>query len=122
MKYPIESQLSLNIDRRGCFETVSDTLDPTTDIDCPDIIPIEHSENVTDFRAMEVDSQLCHPDGSTVKRYVMGTRLQTKLKGKKKKKHKLKTCQFHNLDLSKQGAQLKTMSQGKYHVGHSSPS
>ena len=71
---------------------------------------MEHPENITNVKAMEDESQLLHPDCSTMQRYVMGTRLQTKVDGKKK--HKLPTCDFHDLDNSKQGANLKTMSQG----------
>ena len=114
LKYPLESQISLNSERRGCFEPPSEIEDPNKDIDCPDILPIEHPDNITNYAAMDTPCQIDHPDCSSMQRYVMGTRLQTKDKGKKKK-HKLKTCEFHNLDNSKQGAQLKTMSQGKRH-------
>lgn len=110
LKYPLESQFSLGLDRRGCFEPPSETEPPNTGIDCPDILPIGHPANITNMKAMEDDSQMVHPDCATMQRYVMGTRLQTKVK---KKQHKLPTCDFHDLDKSKQGADLKTMSQGK---------
>ena len=110
----MESQISLNSERRGCFEPPSEIEDPNKDIDCPDILPIEHPNNVTNYAAMDNQSNLEHPDCSSMQRYVMGTRIQNNTKGKKKKKqHKMKTCEFHNLDNSKQGAMLKTMSQGK---------
>ena len=112
LKYPLESELSLGSERRGCFEPPSENEAPTEGIDCPDILLIEHPDNVTDLTAMENDSQIVHPDCSSGNRYVMGTRLQTKTKGKGKSKHKLNTCSFQNIDLSKQGAKIKTMSQG----------
>ena len=111
LKYPLESQLTLNDKRRGCFENPSDKRDPQTGLDCPNILPIEHPDNVTNYDAIEMESTIQHPDSPSIDRFIMGTRLQTR--DKKKKKHKLKTCEFHNLDNSRQGAQLKTMSQGK---------
>ena len=110
--YPIESQVSLGTERRGCFEPPSDTTEPNSGIVCYDIVPIESPANVTKSENMKYDSQILHPDSQNTNRYVMGTRLQTS--GKKGKiSHKLATCKFHNLDLSKQGAQVKTMSQGE---------
>ena len=106
----MESQISLGVDRRGCFEPPSETEPPNTAIDCPDILPIGHPANITNKNAMEDESQILHPDCATMQRYVMGTRLQN-VKGKKQ--HKLPTCDFHDPDNSKQGADLKTMSQGK---------
>ena len=112
LKYPLESQISLGTDRRGCFEPPSEDFEPNRGIDCPDIVAIENPSNVTDYTAMDDESQLVHPDCASGCRYVMGTRLQTKAKGKKSK-HKLATCKFHDPDLSNQGADHKTMSQGK---------
>ena len=109
LKYPLESQITLGVDRRGCFEPPSETEPPNKDIDCKDILPIDHPENITDEKAIEEKSQLHHPDCSTLQRYVMGTRLQT---AGGKKQHKLPTCDFHNLDNCKQGSLHKTMSQG----------
>ena len=104
--------MSLGTDRRRCFENPSETEDPNTDIDCPDILPIELQENETNVAAIENPSQIHHPDSINQKRYIVGTRLQTRGKGGKRS-HKLKTCQFHNLDLCKQGKEVKTMSQGR---------
>ena len=120
IKYPIESQVSLGLDRRGCFEPPSETTPPNTEIECLDILPIEHPDNTTDYAAMDNESQIVHPDCASGNRYVMGTRLQTKGKGGKARKaaHKLETCKFHDLDCSKQGAELQTMSQGIWHIWH----
>ena len=116
LKYPEESQLSLGLDRRGCFEPPSETTPPNRDVNCPDILPIEDKDNTTDYTALDDDSQIVHPDCPSGQRYVMGTRLQTRgAKGKSgKSAHKLESCKYHDLDCSKQGAKLKTLSQGKY--------
>ena len=84
-------------------------MEPSKEIDCTDIVPLESQENVTYYEHMKEESQLVHPDSNNSNRYVMGTRLQTL---GKKKAHKLATCKFHDLDLSKQGREHKTMSQG----------
>ena len=110
--YPEESKLTLGEERRGCFEPPSETLEPNTGIVCLDIVPIESPDNVTNPARMDNPSQAYHPDSQNQQRYVMGTRLQTRGKGAKTS-HKLNTCKFHNIDNSVQGAQLKTMSQGK---------
>ena len=73
---------------------------------------LEHPDNITDYSAMENPSQILHPDCSTGRRYIMGTKFQSRNKSGKKA-HKLASCSFHNLDLSIQGSNLKTMSQGK---------
>ena len=111
--YPIESQLTLGNERRGCFEEVSETREPSTGITCLDIVPIESPHNLTDPSQMETLCQRFHPDSQNQQRYVTGTRIQTRGKGKKKS-HKLNTCQFHNLDNCSQGAEVKTMSQGDF--------
>ena len=108
--YPLESLVSLGADRRGCFEPPLETKVPSKNIDCKDILPIGHPENVTDENAMNDESQLLHPDCSTSQRYVMATRLQTTAG---KKQHKLPTCAFHDVDLCRQGSEHKTMSQGE---------
>ena len=110
--YPIETQLSIGIERRGCFEPPSDTSEPNSDIVCLDIVPIESPLNETNYENMKIPSQMVHPDSKNHNRYITGTRLQTRGKAGKKA-HKLKTCDFHNLDHCKQGAEVKTMSQGK---------
>lgn len=70
--------MSLGTERRGCFEPVSETIEPRRGISCLDIVPIESPENVTNYERMKDDSQLLHPDSSNLNRYVMGTRLQTR--------------------------------------------
>ena len=79
----MESQVSLGSDRRGCFEPPSETKEPTSDIECIDIVPIESTDNITYFENMEDESQIMHPDSMNHNRYVMGTRLQTRGKGGK---------------------------------------
>ena len=59
---------------------------------------------------MDNPSQLLHPDCSSMQRYIMGTRLQTK---GGTSKHKLPTCDFHDLDNCVEGIHFKTMSQGR---------
>ena len=110
IKYPLESQLSLGVDRRGCFEPPSETEPPTKGITCTDILPIDHADNITCEAAMDNPSQLLHPDCSSMQRYIMGTRLQTK---GGTSKHKLPTCDFHDLDNCVEGIHFKTMSQGR---------
>ena len=77
---------------------------------CLDIVGTESPENETNPANMSIPSQIVHPDAKNQNRYVTGTRLQTH---GKKKSHKLKSCQFHNLDNSRQGTHIKTMSQGE---------
>ena len=113
LKYPTESLETLGI-RKGCFEAPSMSEEPNSNIDCPDIVAIEDPSNVTNYHAWEDNDQTLHPDCNSKQRYVMGTRLQTGGRNKKKPKHKLKTCEFHDLDLCLQGKKSKTMSQGKH--------
>ena len=110
--YPFESLLTLGTERRGCFEPPSDELEPNTGIECTDILPIQLQENESNPAAMQSTCTRDHPDSTNEQRYVTGTRLQTRGKGRKKS-HKLQTCQFHNLDHCRQGAEIKSMSQGK---------
>ena len=116
--YQEESEISLGIQRRGCFEDPSEVWDPNSDIECEDIALTESGENVTNEQHIHDENPLVHPDSETYNRYVMGTRLQTRRKnGKKggKKQHKLESCKFHDLDLCKQGKKVKTMSQGEFY-------
>ena len=79
--YPLESQISLGSDRRGCFKPPVDDKLPTSDIDCLDIVPTEHMDNITCIEHMKEESQLVHPDSLNMNRYIMGTRIQTRGKG-----------------------------------------
>ena len=63
---------------------------------------------MVDKCAMENPNPLIHPDVVGHKRYVMGTKMQMRGKGKS---HKRETCAFHDLDNSKQGQLIKTMNQ-----------
>ena len=92
----------------GCFEKPSLTKDPTNNIDCPDVAPLTFSNNLVNREAMRNPSRLVHPDSTSFVRYCMGTGLQMR---KGRTSHKLKTCEYHNVTLSKQGKYLKTMTQ-----------
>ena len=70
-----------------------------------DIEPICQETNRDLF---EDGNPLTHPDSDNQNRYVMGTRLQLKTGHKG---HKRETCAFHNLDLSQQGPEIKSMTQ-----------
>ena len=91
----------------GCFEKPRESK-PNTDIDCPDILPLQYSEAVPNEKAMSNASPLVHPDTRNLTRYCLGTRLQMK---DQNKSHKLPTCKYHDADNAKQGKFLKTMSQ-----------
>ena len=107
-EYRVWSELAFG-GKHGCFEMPSATRDPTSNIDCPDITPLKFSNNEVNREAMLVDSRLVHPDtGSTLTKYVLGTRLQMR---KGKTSHKLKTCEYHDVNLAVQGKLLKTMTQ-----------
>lgn len=94
---------------KGCFEMPSNLKKPSTDIDCPDILPLTHQENPKgDKTAMENPSSLIHPDVKGTRRYIMGTKLQMKDSGKS---HKKETCSYHNLNNAKQGSLVKSMNQ-----------
>ena len=93
----------------GCFEKPTKDKEPCKDIDCPDILPLAYDDkHIADKSAMENTSPLIHPDAVGDKRYVMGTKMQMRGKGKS---HKRETCAFHDLDNSKQGQYIKTMNQ-----------
>jgi hypothetical protein len=70
-----------------------------------DIEPIKPE---TDRSKFENDDVLEHPDSNNLNRYVLGTRLQTKSGNKG---HQRETCAFHDLDLSEQGTNIKSMTQ-----------
>ena len=60
-RYPTIAELAYGSDRRGCFQIPSEDEDPTSGIDCPDILPIECDDergNLHDPQAMENSSQL----------------------------------------------------------------
>ena len=71
-RYPTEAELAFG-ETRGCFEMPSNDIPPRTGIRCPDIIPIEVQLNCNRM-AMNENDFLLHPDSSTTKRYVFGTR------------------------------------------------
>lgn len=106
-QYPVLSQLAFG-EKLGCFEKPSSDKDPMPNIDCPDITPLMFCGNKVNRDAMKVDSRLVHPDTNSLTKYCLGTRLQMR---KGKTSHKLKTCEYHNANLSKQGKLLKTMTQ-----------
>ena len=95
-------------EKHGCFEKPDSTRDPSKDIDCPDITPLKFSANKVNRDAMKVNNRLVHPDSPSLTRYCLGTRLQMR---KGKPSHRLKTCEYHNANLAKQGKLLKTMTQ-----------
>ena len=95
--------------KHGCFEKPSSKRDPTSNIDCPDITPLMFSGNMANREAMKNESRLIHPDtGSSLVKYVLGTRLQMR---KGRTSHKMKTCEYHDVNLAIQGKYLKTMIQ-----------
>lgn len=60
---------------KGCFQKPSDSVLPDTNISCPDITPVEYQDTeIINRQAMLNGSQLIHPDVSTSRRYVSGTR------------------------------------------------
>ena len=101
----------------GCFEKPSMTKDPTDNIDCPDIAPLTFSNNVTNRDAMKNPSRLVHPDSDSRVKYCMGTGLQMR---KGRSSHKMKSCEYHNVNLSKQGKFIRTMTQEAMQVAMTS--
>ena len=71
-RYPTEAELAFG-KTHGCYEKPSEDVPPRTNISCPEITPIELQAS-TNRDAMKNDSILVHPDVSTSKRYVFGTR------------------------------------------------
>jgi hypothetical protein len=106
-QYRVWSQLAFG-QYHGCFEKPSSTKDPTSNIDCPEIKPLNFCDNKVNREAMNNDSRLVHPDSSSLTKYCLGTRLQMR---KGKTSHKLKTCEYHDVNLSNQGKLLKSMTQ-----------
>ena len=103
-------------EKLGCFEKPSSTRDPTSNIDCPDITPLQFSERkMVNRDAMKVDDRLVHPDSESREKYCFGTALQMR---KGKPSHRLKTCAYHDASLSKQGKLLKTMTQEAMQVSY----
>ena len=98
---------------RGCFETPSMTKEPDTDIDCPSVAPLTFSNCIVNREAMNDPNKLVHPDSPSLVRYCLGTRIQMQ---QGKPSHKLKTCQFHDVNKSRQGQFLRTMTQEAMNV------
>ena len=90
------------------------TEEPKDDIDCPDVSPLEFNSNcLANREAMNDPNKLVHPDSSSMVKYCLGTRMQMQ---KGKASHKLKTCLFHDVNLSKEGRFLRTMTQEAMNV------
>ena len=74
LRYPVLAELVYG-EFNGCFQKPSDSVLPDSNISCPDITPIEYQEKeMVNRQAMLNPSQLTHPDVSTSRRYVSGTR------------------------------------------------
>ena len=43
-RYPDLAELAYGSERRGCFENPDEMKAPTSGIDCPDILPVEHED------------------------------------------------------------------------------
>ena len=72
-----------------------------------DIGPIKPETNRVKF----IDGiAMDHPDSENRNRYVLGTRFTAKT-GQSKSGHKRDTCAYHDLDLSEQGKDVKSMIQ-----------
>ena len=81
---------------------------PTTkQVTVEDVVPLHKQTVKSDPTRMKDPDATIHPDSETQIRYVMGTRLQ----GNLQKSHKLKTCQYHNIDLATNCGDVKTMTQ-----------
>ena len=98
---------------RGCFQTPSPTVEPSSNIDCPDIAPLTFSSSTVNREAMNDPNKLVHPDSTSLRKYCLGTRIQMR---KGKSSHKLKACQYHDVNLSRQGKFLRTMTQESMNV------
>ena len=98
---------------KGCFEPPSLTNEPDSDIDCPDVAPLTFSQCNVNREAMNDPNKLVHPDSTSLVKYCLGTRIQMR---KGKPSHKLNTCQFHDVNKSKQGKFLRTMTQEAMNV------
>ena len=127
-RYPNVAELAYGSRRRGCFENPDDNREPQTELDCPDILPVEHQEDIGhlhDPMAMKNPSQLVriqknhpnintanitqvHPDVRGTNRFVTGTRLQMRKAGTS---HKRPSCRFHDVSKTKQGVFINTMNQ-----------
>jgi len=92
-------------EKGGCFQKPVANQNPATNIDCPDVTPLEFQANAGNREAMRNESRLVHPDSKSTTRYCLGTRLQMR-KGKKTS-HKLKTCEYHDVNLANQGKLLR---------------
>ena len=60
-RFPNLTELAYGSDRRGCFEVPKEDQDPASDIECPDILPIQCDDprgNLHDPLAMKNPSQL----------------------------------------------------------------
>jgi len=110
VKNPSVAEPAYGSNRRGCFEDPDDTKDPSSNIDCPDILPVEFREDghYHDPNSMKNPSQLVHPDARGTSRFVSGTKLQMRRNGTS---HKRPSCRYHDVSKTKQGAFIKTMNQ-----------
>jgi hypothetical protein len=100
----------------GCFELPDENKEPTQNIDCPAIEPLSHSDgDKTNREAMLNPSPLVHPDVQGLCKFCMGTRLQMR---SGKSSHQLKTCRFHDVNLSIQGKLVKSMTQEALQVDY----
>ena len=98
---------------KGCFQTPSTTQAPDSDIDCPAVSPLTFSNSIVNREAMNDPNKHVHPDSVSKVKYCLGTRIQMQ---KGKSSHKLQTCQYHDVNKSKQGKFLRTMTQEAMNV------
>ena len=70
-RYPALSEQAFG-SKGGCFEKPSDRRNPQKDIDCPDVLPLQFSDNIPNREAMRHKSPLVHPDVNGTDRYCLG--------------------------------------------------
>ena len=111
MRYPEFTKHAFG-EKGGCFELPREDKEPTKNISCKEILPLTHSEHITNRDAMRDSNPLVHPDTESLTRYCLGTGLQMR----DGKSHKTVECSYHDVSNAKEGRMLKTMTQEAMNV------
>ena len=85
---------------RGCFEPPHETNLPSSDYDCPELMPLSYLPRKVDMDSLNDSDIRIHPVAGKVDRKVLGTKLS--------ESHKTRNeCLFHSVNHCKQVSYIK---------------
>ena len=93
--------------KKGCFETPHHKNKPSSDHDCPELMPLSYKPRNVDMNLLNNSDPKIHPVVGKIDRKVLGTKLS--------ESHKTKNeCLFHNIKHCKQGCYIKLRNHQMY--------